>query len=137
MTRQKKTYYLILPILILALAALACGTGYRTTSKISGNNGEVQISMNEANGTDTTSVEINEDWSRAKVSTKVILNMDSGTCRVYLTGENNTAISLETSAGTPAEAYGELVTDGFGEVSMQTDCQSANNLVVTINFTKQ
>jgi hypothetical protein len=137
MTRQKKTYYLILPILILALAALACGTGYRTTSKISGNNGEVQISMQEANGTDTTSVEINEDWIRASISTRLVLNMDSGSCRVYLTGENNTAISLETSAGSPVETYGELITDGFGEVSMQTDCQNAQNLVVSIYFTKQ
>ena len=136
MTRPKKTYYLILPILILTLAALACGTGYRTTQKITGNSGEVRVRMNEANGTDSTSVEINEDWSQIRVTSTVTLSVASGSCLVYLTGEDGTSISLDASAGSPGEVYGDLVTDVFGEVSLQTDCQDAQNLDLTIFFAR-
>lgn len=136
MTRPEKTYYLVLPILILALAALACGTGYRTTQKISGNSGEVRVRTNEANGIDSTSVEINEDWSRVRVTSTVTLSVDSGSCLVHLTGENGTSISLDASAGSPGEVYGDLVTDIFGEVDLQTDCQNAKNLDLTIFFAR-
>lgn len=136
MTRSKKVCYFILPILILALAALACGTGYRTTQKISGNSGEVRVRMNEANGTDSTSVEINEDWSRVRVTSTVSLSVDSGSCLAYLTGEDGTSISLDASAGSPGEVYGDLVTDVFGEVDLQTDCQNAQNLDLTIFFAR-
>lgn len=136
MTRPEKTYYLVLPILILALAALACGTGYRTTQKISGNSGEVRVRTNEANGIDSTSVEINEDWSQVRVTSTVTLSVGSGSCLVHLTGENGTSISLDASAGSPGEVYGDLVTDIFGEVDLQTDCQNAKNLDLTIFFAR-
>jgi len=136
MTRSKKAYYLVLPILVLALAALACGTGYRTTQKISGDSGEVRVRTNEANGMDSASVEINEDWSRVRVTSAVTLSVDSGSCLVNLTGEDGTSISLDVTAGSPGEVYGDLVTDVFGEVDLQTDCQNAQNLDLTIFFTR-
>jgi hypothetical protein len=136
MTGSKRIYFLVLPILLLALAALACGTGYRTTQKISGNSGEVRVRMNEADGVDSTSVEINEDWSRVRVTTTVTLSVDSGTCLIYLTGEDGSSINLDATAGSPGEIYGDLVTDVFGEVDLQTDCQNAQNLDLTIYFAR-
>ncbi len=136
MTKNKKTSYLVLVMSVLALAALACGTGFTTTHKISGNSGEVRVRMNEANGTDSTSMEINEDWSRVRVSTTVTFSVESGSCLAYLTGEDGTAISLDTSAGSPTEVYGSLVTDGFGEIDLQTDCQNAQNLDLTVYFAR-
>jgi len=136
MNSPKKVYYLVLPILILALAALACGTGYTTTHKLSGNSGEVRIRMNEANGTDSTSAEISEDWSRVRVTATVTLSVDTGSCLAYVTGEDGTSINLNASAGSPGEVYGNLVTDSFGEVDLQTDCQNAQNLDLTIYFAR-
>jgi hypothetical protein len=136
MIRPKKAYYLVLPILILALAAMACGTGYTTSQKISGNSGEVRVRTNEANGTDSTSVEIHEDWSRVRVTATVVLSVESGSCLIYLTGEDGTSISLDASAGSPGEVYGNLVTDSFGEVDLQTDCQNAQKLDLTIYFAR-
>ena len=136
MTRHKKTKHLVLAILILALATLACGTGYTTTHKISGNSGEVRVRMKEANGTDSTSVEISEDWSRVRVSTTVTFGVETGSCLAYLSGEDGTSISLDASAGSPKEVYGSLVTDAFGEVDLQTDCQNAQNVDLTIYFSR-
>jgi hypothetical protein len=137
MTRHKKTLYLILPVLILTLAALACGTGYQTSSKISGNTGEVRIKMKEADGVDTTSVEINEDWTRARIGTTVTLAVETGSCQAYLTGEDGTNIYLDAAGGSPNQTYGDLVTDAFGEIDLQTDCQGVQNLDLLINFTRK
>ena len=134
MTGNKKTLYLLLPLLILALAALACGTGYRTTKKISGSSGEVRVMMKEANGADSTSVEINEDWSWTRVSSTVTLSMETGSCRATLPGDEGTVLSREAASGSPAQVFGDLVTDSFGDLELQTECQSAQNLELVISF---
>jgi hypothetical protein len=134
MNGSKKNYYLVLAVLILAMAALACGTGYRTTQKISGNSGEVRVRMNEANGVDSTSVELNEDWSGVRVTATITLSVESGSCTAYLTGGEGTSIRLDASAGSPGEVYGNLVTDVFGEVDLETDCQNAQDLDLNIFF---
>jgi hypothetical protein len=134
MTRQKRILYLILPILMLALAVLACSGGYSTTSKLSGNSGEVRVKKGEAEGTDSTSVELNEDWMRDRVFATATLSLEAGSCQATLVGAEGTAITLDASAGSPAQASGDLVTDGFGEVDLQTDCQGATNLDLLINF---
>ena len=87
MNRQKKVYYLILPILALSLAILACSGGYSTTSKLSGNSGEVRVKTGEADGTDSTSVELNEDWMRDRVFATATLSVESGSCQATLVGE--------------------------------------------------
>jgi hypothetical protein len=135
--KQKKTYLLILPILILALAALACGTGSQTTHKISGNSGEVRVKMKEANGTDSTSVEINEDWSRTNVTSTIVFSVESGTCQAVVTDGTGASVNLSASPGSPGDAYVTLVTDGFGEVSLETNCQNAQNLDFLISFVRQ
>jgi hypothetical protein len=137
MIRQKRITYLILPILVLSLAALACSGGYSTTSKISGNSGEVRVKNNEADGSDSTSVELNEDWMRDRVLVTAALGVESGSCQATLVGAEGTVLVLDTSAGNPAQATGHLVTDGFGEVEFVTNCQGAQNLDLLIKFTLQ
>lgn len=134
MTRQKKVLYLVLPILMLSLAVLACSGGYSTTSKLSGNSGEVRVRTKEADGTDSTSVELNEDFLRDRVAATVTLSVEAGSCRATLVGEEGTTITLDAAAGSSAQASGDLVTDAFGEVELQTDCQGAQNLDLLINF---
>jgi len=135
MTRQKRVYYLILPILALSLAILACSGGYSTTSKLSGNTGEVRVRTKEADGTDSTSVELNEDWMRDRVFATATLSMEAGSCQATLVGEEGTSLVLDAAAGSPAQASGDLVTDGFGEVDLETNCQGVTNLDLLINFT--
>ena len=136
MTGKKRVLWLLLPILALLAAGLACGTGYRTSSKIVGNSGEVRVQMKEANGVDSTSVELNEDWSWDRVTATVTLRVSAGSCGATLTGNENTAINLQASAGSPAEMNGSLVTDGFGEVDLETNCQNAQDLDLTISFSR-
>ena len=135
MTRKKRNYYLILPILALALAILACSGGYSTTSKLSGNSGEVRVRTKEADGTDSTSVELNEDWMRDRVFATATLSVETGSCQATLAGEEGTALVLNATAGSPAQATGDLVTDGFGDVDLETNCQGVTNLDLLINFT--
>lgn len=137
MTRQKRTIYLILPILALSLAILACSGGYSTTSKLSGNSGEVRVKTGSADGVDTTSVEINEDWSRTRVSATVAFSVESGSCQATLIGEEGTRIVVNASAGSPGQSSGDLVTDGFGEITFDSNCQDAQNLDLLINFTRK
>ncbi|HDD55796.1 MAG TPA: hypothetical protein ENG59_06110 [Chloroflexi bacterium] len=135
MTTRRRLYPLALPILVLAIAILACGTGYKTSTRIYGLSGVVRVQIKEANGVYTNSIEINEDWSQERFSATVTLSVSAGSCRAILSGNENTSIILDVGEGSPTEAYGDLVTDSFGEVSLETDCQDAQNLDLTINFT--
>ena len=134
MTRQKRSIMLVLPVLALALAVLACSGGYSTTSKLSGNSGEVRVKTNSSNGTDSTSVELNDDWSYARVAAVVAFGVESGSCQATLIGGEGTRIAVDASAGSPGQASGDLVTDGFGEITFDSNCQDAQNLDLLINF---
>ena len=134
---KKRTLYLISAVLILALVSLACGTGYSTTSKLSGNSGEVKVKLKSADGSNTNSVEINEDWSYARIAVTITATTETGSCSVSVSGGENTAINLNTAPGSPGQASGVLVTDGFGEVDLQTECAGAENLEVQFNFNRQ
>ncbi|MCJ7715370.1 MAG: hypothetical protein MUO54_02465 [Anaerolineales bacterium] len=135
MIKTRNGLSLFLISLVLGLAILACGTGYRTTSTSSGNSGDVRVRMNEADGTDTTSVELNEDFFHERVAVTATLSVESGSCLATLTGDDGTVISLNAAAGSPVEVYGDLVTDGFGEVNLVTDAQGATNVDLFLQFT--
>lgn len=137
MKTRRRLYWLALPILALMLAGLACGTGFSTKSTTYGLSGNVQAKLKEANGVYTNSLEINEDWSYDRFSATITLSVSTGSCRATLSGEENTSIILEAAEDSPAETYGELVTDGFGEIDLETDCQDAEGLELTLNFTKK
>jgi len=134
MDKKHNGLFLALVSLVIGLAVLACGTGYRTTSKSSGNSGEVRVRMNEADGTDSTSLEINEDYTHSRVAITASLLLESGNCQATLVGEDGTIISLSASPENPAEGFGDLVTDAFGEIELETICQNANNVDLTISY---
>ena len=136
MTRDKRTLYILLPILALALAALACSGGTSTTHKLVGNSGETRIRMKEAEGSNTTSMEINEDWAYTSVNATVTLFVETGGCSATVSGENGTVIPISASAGTPNQVSGVLVTDGFGDVTLTTDSQGVTNLDLLIEFSR-
>jgi hypothetical protein len=136
MTPQKRKANLLLVVLVLALAALACGTGYQTSKKIVGNSGEVRVRMKEASGASSTEVEINEDWFRERVTASVTLSLEAGSCQATLLGEEGTKIILNAAAGSPSKGNGNLVTDGFGEVTLETNCQGGQNMDLLIEFSR-
>jgi hypothetical protein len=136
MTPKKRMIYLALALAILAGTALACGTGYQTSSKILGNSGEVRVKMKDPSGTNSTSVEINEDWSWETISTTATLSLETGRCQATLSGDDGNVLILEAAAGNPAKATGILVTDGFGEIDLETDCPGGQNLDLLIAFSR-
>lgn len=137
MTARRRLSRMVLPILILTIAALACGTGYKTSSRIYGLSGLVRVQLKEADGIYTNSVEINEDWSQVRISATLTLSVSAGSCRATLSGNENTSIILDAVVGSPSEAYGDLVTDSFGELDLETDCQDAQDLDLSIDFTRK
>lgn len=137
MTSRKRLNRLALPFLILVLAGLACGTGYRISSSIYGESGKVRVQLKEGDGVYTNSVEINEDWSWDRVSATVTFSVSEGSCLATLSGGENTSIVLNATAENTGEMSGDLVTDGFGDVELVTDCQEAKELDLTINFTRR
>lgn len=66
MNPKRKLYWLALPILALAIAGLACGTGFSTSSTTYGLSGNVRAKLKEADGVYNNSLEINEDWNRSR-----------------------------------------------------------------------
>jgi hypothetical protein len=133
----KKLWKLTAALIMLTLVTLACGTGYRTTSNISGNSGTIRVQRNEADGTDRTNVEINEDYIRETVFVSANLSVESGTCGTRLVGEDGTSLSLTASAGNPGTTSGELVTDGFGEITLETESQQASKINLEIKFERR
>ena len=137
MTARRRLYRLALAILILAIPALACGTGFKTSSTIYGLSGVVRVQIKEADGVYSNSVEINEDWSQEQVSAAVTLSVSAGSCQATLSGDENTSIILDVVEGSPTEAHGDLVTDSFGELDLETNCQDAQGLDLNIDFTRK
>ena len=135
MNRKKRNIYLILVFILLAALASACATSYRTSAKILGSSGEVRVQLKETSGVKSTSVEINEDWWNERLYVTATFSVEAGTCRATLSGDDGTEMVLDASQGNPAEAFGELVTDAFGDLSLQTDCQGGQNLDLKISFT--
>jgi hypothetical protein len=125
---------LILPILLLAGAVLACSGGYNTSTKISGNSGEIRIKTREADGEDSTSVELSEDWENEWIAATATLNVAAGSCQASLLGQEGTVLVLEASAGSPGQAAGDLQTNIFGDISLQTNCQGAQDLDLLVQF---
>jgi hypothetical protein len=134
MTKKTPRRLLFIPALFLILATLACGTGYSTSSKIVGNTGQITVKIKETDGTDQNSVEMNENFFHERVTATVSLVVEVGSCQATLIGEDGTSISLSASAGSPAQASGDLVTDGFGEITLATESQLAQNVEITIDF---
>lgn len=138
MSPKKRTGFQLTAILVLVIAALASGcTGYRTSSKISGSSGEVRLQTKEASGTDTSSVEINEDWYLASLAVTATFSVEGGSCLATLTGDDGNQLILDASAGIPASASGSLRTNAFGDLSLQIDCQGGQNLDLQISFIRQ
>jgi len=137
MKTRKKLTWLVLPILALMVASLACGTGFSTKSTIYGLSGKVQANLKEGDGVYNNSIEINEDWSYVRFNATVSLSVSAGSCRATLSGGENTQLVLDASAGSPDNTSGELVTDGFGEVDLETNCQEAEEMALIIDFTRQ
>jgi len=137
MKTRKKLPWLVLPILAVMIASLACGTGFSTKSTIYGLSGKVQADLREGDGVYNNSIEINEDWSYVRLSATVSLSVSAGSCRATLSGGENTQLVLEASAGSPDNTSGELVTDGFGEVDLETNCQDAEEMSLIIDFTRK
>ena len=137
MTKKQRHSFLVLCTLVISLVILACGSGYRITQKITGNSGEVRVRMNQADGSDQTEVEINEDYSHERVSVTVTLSVESGSCQAMLIGEDGNSLILNASLGSPIEISGELVTDAFGDITLETDAQGASNVYLLIKFVRQ
>jgi len=137
MQARKRLAWLALPLMALVIASLACGTGYRTSSSITGLSGKSRIQMNSANGLNTNSLEINDDWSYTEVNATVTFSVSEGSCQATLTGNENTSIIVNATAGNPGQTAGILVTDGFGEVDMDTNCQDAKELDLLVEFTRK
>lgn len=127
---------IVLAAVLVVLVTLACGTGYRTTYKTSGNSGTIRVRMKEANGANQTKIEINEDYFRESVQIQAAFSVESGTCQAVLTGEEGSRVSLEASGGSPGQTQGQLITDGFGEIDLETNCQAGINLDLVIDFTR-
>ena len=136
MSKSRKLTWLVLPILALVLASLACGAGYRTSTSISGLTGKSRIQMNEASGVNNNSMDINEDWTYTGVNATITFSVTEGSCQAIVSGSENTSITISAAAGSPGVVTGRLVTDGFGEVDLETNCQDAKELDLLIDFTR-
>ena len=137
MNKRRKMIWLVLPVLALLIAGLACGSGFSTSSTIYGLSGNVRAKLKEGNGIYTNSLEINEDWNRVRFSATITLSVSEGSCQATLSGEENSSILMDVTAGSPVETSGELVTDAFGEIELETNCQDAKDLDLLINFTSK
>lgn len=136
MTERRRIYWLSLPFLALVLAVLACGTGFSTSTTIYGLSGRVRAQMKEANGVYTNSLEIDEDWIHARINASVSFSVSEGSCQATLSGGENSSITVSATADNPGEASGTLVTDAFGDVDLETDCQEAKELDLLVEFTQ-
>lgn len=128
---------IFLTAFLIVVVTLACGTGYRTTSNIAGNSGTIRVRMKNADGANRTNIEINEDYFRESIQIQAAFSLESGSCQATLSGEDGSRISLVASGGNPGQTQGELITDGFGEVDLETNCQDGVNLDLVLEFNRK
>lgn len=132
----KKRWSLTIIILVLIIVSLACGTGYTTRYKSFTNRGEIIIKAESDNGNRETKVEINEDYTWEPVTLTVTIEVQSGSYHADFFGDNGKILSLDASAGNPANGKMQMTTNSFGEVTLKTEGQDAQGIVITINYTR-
>lgn len=122
--------------LVLTLAACEGGyttSGVRTTSSQTGNRGEIDVSINSANGSTTQDFEF--DCADCVVEVEVTLEVQEGTFKLEFLGEDDeVTLTLEASPGQPASGSGYMITDGFGEGEYRVTAAEARGVSYHITY---
>ncbi len=75
-----------------------------------------------------------KNYTREIVSLTASLLVETSSCQVTLIGQDGTLIRLSASADSPVEIFRDLVTDGIGEITLETATQGEINFDLTFNF---
>ena len=75
-----------------------------------------------------------KNYNCERVSLTANLLVETSSCQVTLIGQDGTLIRLSASADSPVEVFRDLVTDGIGEITLETAAQGKKNIDLTINF---
>lgn len=135
--KKKKRRHLRLAILILVMlvGVSACSTSYITTTTNLGNRGQVVLKTKSAEGSYKTSVEINEDYSWADVTLTINITVEVGSYRATFTDDDGKTVTLDASAGNPAQVETQMTTDAFGSISLNAEASGAQGVVISIDYT--
>jgi len=132
---KKKQRRIVILIVCLLMATLACSSGSTTSHTLRGNQGQVVVKTNSADGSDQSSIEINEDYTWETIQMTISVTVEAGTYQATFVDANDTTVVLDSSAGNPASAGALMETDGFGKISIQSEASSAEGIVITIDYT--
>lgn len=77
---------------------------------------------------------LTKNYTRERVSLTASLLVETGSCQVTLIGQDGTLIRLSASADSPVEVFGDLVSDDFGEITLETATQGEKYVDLTLNF---
>ena len=129
---------LVVVLLCLALAVVACEGYTQTGAKTSGqrgmNGGEERVSVAKANGT------IEEDLEDLPnlgglLDAEVSLSVEKGSFKIELLGpEGEVTLTLEARDGQQVSGSGLMAVDSFGEASYRVTAVEAENVEYSLVF---
>jgi hypothetical protein len=134
MTRQERLVVVTI-IVSLLVTGLACGTGYSTTHSHRGNRGQVVVKIKSAEGSDQTSVEINEDYSWKTVTLNITVEVEAGRYWATFLDDDGHSVTLDASGDSPASTTVQMTTDGLGSIRMESEASGAQGVTITIDYT--
>ena len=137
---MKRDRVLFVTVAILILAALACeGSGGYTVSRRSlGNTGHIEVKIGSVGETKSENLEIDEDFAWDTVELDIVLEVQSGACRVeFLDEDGNIALALDAEPGQSAQGNVTLDTDGNGKVNYRVVAEDAQEIKIIIDYRRR
>jgi len=132
----QQNFKTLLVLFCIVIAILACGTGYTTTRTSTGDDGNVVLKLASLDGTDDTQVEIDDTFNWETLSLDITVDVEAGNYQAEFIDDEGQILQLNATSGKPAIGKRIMVTDGLGNITLNSLGEGAQNIVITIEYTK-
>ena len=135
MSSQRKWKILVALICLMA-AILACGKGYTTTRTRTGDKGKVVLKLANLDGSDETQIEIDKSFTWDTLALEIVVEVEEGNFQAEFIDDEGQSLVMEATPGNPATGKRNMVTDGLGKITLNSQGEGTQNVTITIEYSK-
>jgi hypothetical protein len=133
---SKKNWKFMLFIFCLMIVIMACGTGYTTTRTSTGDEGSVVLKIADLNGSDETQVEIDDSFTWDTLLLEITVEVEAGNFQAEFIDDEGQLLQMNATEEKPGIGKRNMVTDGLGNIILRSHGDNAENITITIEYTK-
>ena len=134
--KSQRNWKILLVVLCLLITILACGKGFTTTRTSTGDKGKVVLKLASLDGSDETQIEIDNNFTWDTLALEITVEVEAGSFQAEFIDDEGQSLIMNASAGQPATGKRNMVTDGLGKITLNSQGEGAQNATITIEYSK-